>query len=79
MLYVMTKRPDPQINLSDALVNRLLAIPGVEERRSRWQDSGGLSYRGKEFLHFDRADLVDIRLGPSLTCDTSAKGCQIAG
>lgn len=47
----------------DMLVNKLLVIPGLEERRSRWQDSDGLWYRGKEVLHFDRPDLVDLRLG----------------
>jgi hypothetical protein len=49
--------------LADSLVNKLLAISGVEEGRSRWPDSEALLYRGKEVLHFDQPDLVDLRLG----------------
>ncbi|MBW3589965.1 MAG: DUF5519 family protein [Actinobacteria bacterium] len=44
-------------------MNRLIAIPGIEERRSRWQDSEAFCYRGKEVLHFDDANIVDLRLG----------------
>ena len=49
--------------LGDSLISKLLAIPGVEERRSRWQDSDAIWYRSQEVLHFDQPDLVDLRLG----------------
>jgi hypothetical protein len=49
--------------LQDALLNRLLTIPGMEERGSKWQDSDALRYRGKEIIHFDQPNLVDLRLG----------------
>lgn len=59
-----SKRPHVRSSaLSDELVSRLLSIPGIEERKSRFQDSDALWYAGKEFLHFDRSDLVDLRLG----------------
>jgi len=49
--------------IQDVLINNLLDLPGMEERRSRWQESDALWYRGKEILHFDQTDLVDLRLG----------------
>jgi hypothetical protein len=51
------------VKLQDTLTNNLLALPGLEERRSGWQDSEALWYRGKEVLHFDSPDFVDLRLG----------------
>lgn len=53
----------PRSYLADELINRLLSIPAIEERRSRFQDSDALWHVGKEFLHFDTSDLVDLRLG----------------
>ncbi len=49
--------------MQDTLTNNLLALPGLEERASGWQDSDALWYRGREVLHFDGPDLVDLRLG----------------
>lgn len=49
--------------LLDSLINKLLAIPGIEEKRSRWQESDALWYQGKEVLHFDHPNLIDLRLG----------------
>lgn len=47
----------------DALINNLLALPGMEGGKSRWQEEEAVWYRGKEILHFDQPDLVDLRLG----------------
>lgn len=50
-------------NFGDSIVSRLLALPGVEERRSRFADKPALFFGGREFFHLDEPGLADVRLG----------------
>lgn len=49
--------------VGDWIVEQLLTLPGVEERKSRFADKEALLFRGTEFFHLDEPGLADVRLG----------------
>lgn len=50
------------IQLDDRLVAQALSLRTVEEHRSRFAHVPALRVGSREFLHFDRPGLVDLRL-----------------
>ncbi len=49
-------------SLSLVLDSKIISLPGVEKRRSRWMDTDAYFIGGREFVHFHRNDEVDVRL-----------------
>ncbi len=49
-------------SLSLVLDSKILSLPRVEKRRSRWMDTDAYFIGGREFVHFHRNDEVDVRL-----------------
>ncbi len=49
-------------SLSLVLDSKILSLPGVEKRRSRWMDTDAYFIGEREFVHFHRNDEVDVRL-----------------
>ena len=50
------------MTLREQLSESILAIPGVEGRKSRFSDEAAFYLGGREIAHFHSAHVIDIRL-----------------
>ena len=49
-------------NLAQQLETRILGLPGVERKKSRWMSERAYHVGSREFAHFHRNGEIDVRL-----------------
>src|SRR5205807_728741 len=57
-----SRRVTARTRLRDEMTERVLALPGVELRRSRFGGGDAFFVGAREFAHFHRGNVIDVRL-----------------